>query len=343
MRQSHILEWTESASHVRECDGPAYAAPLLSLILPTYRRPLLLAAALQSISASRGCDTEDVEVIVVDNSPDEEARAVVGRFEPWFPYALIYATEPRPGVSHARNRGAALARGRLLAFMDDDQQIDPLYLQRAPGALEATNADCIGGWLGYVDGDAFPAWMHEIAGRMGTRDLGPGVRQIGIDGPKLAGGNLIVRREAFTRVRGFRGEMMRLQDIDFQERLLAAGGTVFYDPTLRQYHYLEPQRLARRYYLYRAFRAGRCECRTRRATWIDAPRFCSIPRFIFRRLAQEVGRALAGAQPATRFHHWCEAAGQLGWIYETAVTDRHPQWQCAPPPTSSRTELPAGD
>jgi GT2 family glycosyltransferase len=208
--------------------------------------------------------------------------------------------------------------------MDDDQQIDPLYLQQAPVSLDTTNADCVGGWLGYVDIHAFPRWMHEIAKRMGTRDLGPRIRPIGLDGPKLAGGNLIVRREAFARIGGFRGEMLRLQDIDFQERLLAAGGTVFYDPALRQYHYLEPQRLTRRYYLVRAFRAGRCECRTRRAAWIDAPRICGIPRFIFRRLATELAGLIARARaaPSIRFHYWCEVAGQLGWIYETARTDR---------------------
>jgi hypothetical protein len=159
---------------------------------------------------------------------------------------------------------------------------------------------------------------------MGTRDLGPTVREIGPADPKLAGGNIVVRREAFARVDGFRGDMLRLQDIDFQERLIAAGGAVFYDPTLRQYHYLEPQRLKRRYYLARSFRAGRSECRIQLAALVDAPRLCGVPRFVVRRLAEEFVRAIAAstARPAIRFHRWCEVAGQLGWLCETALTGR---------------------
>src|SRR4051812_48978119 len=321
MRRSHAMSESDVSPSIgtnapardfypREC-----APPTLSVILPTFRRPLLLAAALESIGASRGCAAEDVEVIVVDNSPDLEARMVVTGFEARFPFVLHYAVEARPGVSNARNCGAALARGRLLVFMDDDQQIDPSYLERAPRALAETKSDCIGGWLGYLGADVFPAWIRELTSRMGTRDLGPEVRRIGEADPKLAGGNIAITKEAFTRIGGFRGDLAQIEDVDLQERLLAAGGAIFYDPALRQYHHLEPQRLKRSYYLARSFLAGRSECRTRAVSWKSAPRICGVPRFVLRKVAGKLAAAVAGmtASPAVRFNRWCEAAGQCGW------------------------------
>ena len=53
--------------------------------------------------------------------------------------------EPRPGLSHARNRGCQTAQGDLLAFLDDDEIAPPQWLSTLVRSCEQTGADGVGG------------------------------------------------------------------------------------------------------------------------------------------------------------------------------------------------------
>ena len=89
-----------------------------SVVVPTnLARPAELRRTLKSLAE---LDHPDYEVIVVDNRPadappvDLEGARVV--------------REPRPGASAARNRGASVATGEIIAFTDDDVQAHPGWL-----------------------------------------------------------------------------------------------------------------------------------------------------------------------------------------------------------------------
>lgn len=98
-------------------------APLLSVVVPTYRRPQTLQRALQSLPAA--CSAPH-ELIVIDDDPEgsgfEPARAAGARY-------LNKAGIER-GLSSSRNLGIDLARGRYLAFLDDDDFYLPQGLDR---------------------------------------------------------------------------------------------------------------------------------------------------------------------------------------------------------------------
>jgi len=72
--------------------------------------------------------------VIDDGSTDETAEVV----EP-FGREVVYLRQDRAGVSSARNRGAALARGALVAFLDHDDVWLPTKLERQ---LEALAAPC---------------------------------------------------------------------------------------------------------------------------------------------------------------------------------------------------------
>lgn len=100
---------------------PPAASPLVSVVVPTYRRPELLRQCLGALSYQT-LDPADYEVIVVDDAPDEETRRLV---EEWSRRrgapALRYETSgERHGPAAARNVGWRLARGPIVAFTDDD-------------------------------------------------------------------------------------------------------------------------------------------------------------------------------------------------------------------------------
>jgi GT2 family glycosyltransferase len=90
--------------------------PYFSVVIPTHARPVALRACLEGI-ARLECD-QSFEVVVVDDGsptpPDRVVEAFDGRLD------IAFAAQPRSGPGCARNHGASIARGRFLAFIDDD-------------------------------------------------------------------------------------------------------------------------------------------------------------------------------------------------------------------------------
>lgn len=102
--------------------------PLVSVIIPTHNRPHFLPRAVNSALV---CQGPDVEVIVVPNGPDESWK------ESLMPFARDHRVRAAPvATAHAnvaRNYGLALAVGKYIRFLDDDD-----YL--LPGAMEQVKA-----------------------------------------------------------------------------------------------------------------------------------------------------------------------------------------------------------
>ena len=100
----------------------------LSAVICTFNRYNLLPEAIESL-VEQDIPTGLLEIIVVDNSPDQAAAARFGQR-----YAglsnLTYLVEPKPGLSNARNIGTAAALGRIFAFIDDDARARPFWAKR---------------------------------------------------------------------------------------------------------------------------------------------------------------------------------------------------------------------
>ncbi len=92
-----------------------------SFIVPTFRRPDGIKRVLESL-AKQKADGIDIEIIVADNDPDAGAREFVARFAKNSKIEIHYLHVPNPGVSNARNAALEKAKGRYLAFIDDDQE-----------------------------------------------------------------------------------------------------------------------------------------------------------------------------------------------------------------------------
>lgn len=91
--------------------------PTVSVVLCTKDRPDDLRQALDSLRRARGIH----ELIVVDNAPSNDAtKRVVEAFGD-----VIYVVEPIQGLDRARNRGFAESTGEVVAYTDDDVEVDP--------------------------------------------------------------------------------------------------------------------------------------------------------------------------------------------------------------------------
>jgi glycosyltransferase involved in cell wall biosynthesis len=105
---------------------------LVSAIIPTIRRPLLLRRALASIFAQTH---RDLEAIVVIDGPDPETAAMLRQIDD--PRLRVLQNQHSLGPGGARNAGAVLAKGEWLAFLDDDDEWLPEKLARQLAAASA--------------------------------------------------------------------------------------------------------------------------------------------------------------------------------------------------------------
>jgi glycosyltransferase involved in cell wall biosynthesis len=117
----------------------------ISVVTPTLNRPAPLARALTSLMAQQDLAGLDLEIIVVDNSPDANARETVVTFGEISPFPVLYIGEPRPGVANARNAGVSAANGRWIAFLDDDEQADAKWLANLMRVARSSKADAVFG------------------------------------------------------------------------------------------------------------------------------------------------------------------------------------------------------
>jgi len=102
----------------------------VSVVIPTFRRPGLLKAALESCRDQRLDPGHSFEIVVVDNSPESSARDIVDAFAASTPIRVRYIAETRTGIAMARNTGVAAAGGDFIAFLDDDLvAVTPDWLQ----------------------------------------------------------------------------------------------------------------------------------------------------------------------------------------------------------------------
>lgn len=121
--------------------------PLLTVVIPTFRRPQLLPRAVASALACAA--TGDVEVIVVPNGGDDSWQASLAQLQTSSALRIVPIT--RANANSARNQGLALARGTYVRFLDDDDCLDALGARAQLRTIESSQADICSGAVRVID------------------------------------------------------------------------------------------------------------------------------------------------------------------------------------------------
>ncbi len=133
------------------------------------------------------------------------------------------------GPAAARNRGAAVAQGEILAFIDSDCTASKAWLRELLPVFAGTGVAAVGG---FVDGmhqagalDRYEAVMSSL--NLGRREMTGGA---GGDTFYLPSCNLLLRRDVFAAAGGFRADLQVGEDVDLTWRLRDGGWSIVYLP-----------------------------------------------------------------------------------------------------------------
>lgn len=229
---------------------------MISVIVCTYNREKYLYGALENL-ARNTLPGDSYEVVLVDNNSTDGTADLCARFhQEWPNVDFRYFMERNQGLSHARNRGIAEARGEVLVFLDDDSFVEPDYLSNLNSQMQAhPDAMAFGGKIiplfeDGVEPDWLCRWTYSWVSAI---DLGSDVRLFG-NGEYPIGANMGFRKNCLESVGGFNTQLGRTkknmlggEEKDIFGRIRAKGYSVYYFPDLLVRHMIPPKRTTREY------------------------------------------------------------------------------------------------
>ena len=235
----------------------------ISVIICTYNRADILGETLRSWVAVNQAGP-GVELLVVDNNSTDHTRQVVDSFGPRCPNPLRYVCEPRVGLSHARNKGIAEARGAILAFVDDDVDFTTDWLDELVTAFSKhPEIACVGGNSIPKFEIPRPDWLIEDNYRFyGSTCSGSRDRPMRFPEHPF-GLNMAFRKGVFSQVGPFNTALGRIknsllsnEEAELFYRVEKAGLKVFYASKALLYHRIPADRLNKDWIIERTYWQG---------------------------------------------------------------------------------------
>lgn len=232
----------------------------LRVAVCTNRSPEEVAESLDALQGQVGADALALVTSGLPPAEDAAHRAA-------FPGTVL--SEPRAGLSRARNRALAWAAesgADALAFVDDDAVIDPGWWTALESRWDEAPAQvaCIGGPIRPRYTVAPPPWFSDgIAHTLTLLDRGPAVRDLDPDAEAVYGANVSFRVEPLRQVGGFdpalghAGRRVFFAEEDEAQRaLVRLGYGVRYVPDAGVVHVIPADRLTRASFIRRRFAFG---------------------------------------------------------------------------------------
>lgn len=228
----------------------------LSLVICTYNRAPHLVRTLESF-ACQTVSAADFEIVVVDNNSQDDTTRLARDFADRHPKLDVKVIpETRQGLSYARNSGIAASRGAVIVMVDDDEVVNPEFLESYLRFFDRHSGVAAAGGV-IVPFYEFepPQWLSKYTERLlaSTLDLGGEVREF----PRHrfpVGGNMAFRRDVFEQYGNFDTDLGRKgetllggEENDLFRRVRAGGDSIYYLPTAIVYHIIPASRLTGEY------------------------------------------------------------------------------------------------
>ncbi|MFH0793273.1 MAG: glycosyltransferase, partial [bacterium] len=228
--------------------------PYLSILISTLNRSEFLSQLLDALVAQEPVPGS-FEIVVVDNGSTDQTPEVLRDYATRYPRVVRSAVETRRGISVARNQALEMARGEIVAFIDDDALPEPNWALETVRGFRNANVGVVGGPIHLLWYDPCPAWISQrYLSVLGHLELGPHLRILRDRTP--FGGNIAFRRDALRELRGFRtflgiqaGKLVVGEEILACLELRKRGYLIVYNPAMAVRHRVSSSRLNRTFFL----------------------------------------------------------------------------------------------
>jgi glycosyltransferase involved in cell wall biosynthesis len=199
----------------------------------------------------------DFNVIIVDNDATGSAQAVVRELSAELDYLVSYTIEPQRGLTYARNTALDLGMyAEAIAFLDDDEEADPAWLNELVNAIRDYSADIVTGPVLSRFSNPPAGWI--VAG--GFFDRPRPLTGTILDVART--GNVLIRTEVLKKT-GIRFDHRFAfsggEDADFFRRLHATGAKIVASGEAIAYEAVPASRANVGWLLRRALRIANCD------------------------------------------------------------------------------------
>lgn len=243
-----------------------------SVIIPTFKRNNSLSNLLNELTKQKHSDT--IEIIVIDNSPDQEARKVFdvikSKVKKQNTFVLNYCHEKQQGPSFARNRGLKVSKYEHLIFLDDDVTLSTnIFQQFDVNWAKYPNAKVIAGSVepkiihksGKAVSNRLPKNLYWILGKI---DLGSEVTEVCFP-------NIVVSAIMSVKIPSSQKKLPLFnvslgcqspfgllfgEDYELCQRFHLLNNQIMYDPNIRVMNVIPDTRLTHSFIIKRHWKAG---------------------------------------------------------------------------------------
>ncbi|MEW6195438.1 MAG: glycosyltransferase [Bacteroidota bacterium] len=218
----------------------------VSVVICTYNREKFLPKALASL-VEQTIEPDNYEIVIVNNNSTDSTEQISKEFISHHPRLNVkYVVEPKKGLSAARNRGIIESSSDLIAFIDDDAEVEKNYLKTAINFFDEYPAiSAMGGKVIPVyETGAEPKWLSPPLWGLVTKvDWGNKTRKYP-PSKYPAGCSMVFRKNVFDEVGMFNTDLYLRSDDKYIFRQLEKFSKKFlYYPKLIVRHNIDAYRV----------------------------------------------------------------------------------------------------
>jgi len=234
----------------------------ISVIICTYGHSRYLRSAIESV-INQTFPPEFYEIIIVNGNNQNDSELFTKELEK-FPN-LIVITESKPGLSIARNTGCQSAKGKFIAFMDDDAIADINWLSNIHSTFlnYSEELEAVGGKIEPLWEGKKPDWLSdELLPALSLLDIGESPLILNPE-QFLYGTNMAFRKSVLVKLKGFSQNLGRKgkillsnEEIYLQKKISETGGLRVFNPEIKVTHRIPDARLTKEWFIKRYYWQG---------------------------------------------------------------------------------------
>ena len=233
----------------------------VSVIVPTHNRCKYLRNAIISLQ-EQNFPRDDYEIIIVDNNSTDKTPEIVEECNKKREKEVIYIEEPKIGLHNARHAGTRVAKGKILAYVDDDVICDRSFLTEILKAYRDADVGCVGGRILPKWEIKPPDWINMFPkSYLSILDEDGEKREV----QWVYGCNFSIRKKLLFELGGFNPDAFHEKklwwmrgdgEIGLLKKVHDIGKKVIYNPKAIVWHVIPRNRLTISYFKERAFKSG---------------------------------------------------------------------------------------